>query len=175
MTVRKGVKVIEILIFSDSHGNLLPMRQVLLAHGTASYVLFCGDGVRDVERLADEFPTKIFLSVKGNCDLFVSEEDAPQERLFRLGGHCILMTHGHVYGVKGGYGVAAAHAAKEGAEILVFGHTHVPFEGSIETSYGSIKIFNPGSIGHTLDGGYSYGVLTIRDNGYLLSHGVQPR
>ena len=158
----------KVLIFSDSHGRELPMRRVIASHSAASYILFCGDGVRDIEMLAQEFPTKIFVSVRGNCDLFISEDDAPTERVIALGGHRIFMTHGHVYGVKGGYGTAVARAAQQGADILIFGHTHLPTEGRMQVGDASVHYFNPGSIGSA---DHSYGVLTMRENGYLFSHG----
>lgn len=165
--------MIDVLVFSDSHGNVLPMRRAISVHPRASYVLFCGDGVRDIESLEEEFPDKIFLAVKGNCDLFVSENEISTERVVPIGGYRILMMHGHLYGVKGGYGVAAVRAASENANILIFGHTHLPYDGRLETGGGSVHLFNPGSIGRRLDGGYSYGILTIGDNGYLFSHGKQ--
>lgn len=162
--------MLEILIFSDSHGSALPMRRAIEAHPMAKYVLFCGDGVRDIAELEQAFPAMIFVSVKGNCDLFVSEDDAPTERIFTLGGLTVLLTHGHLYGVKGGYGVAATYAARAGADLLIFGHTHHPIEGRMSVGDKSIHYFNPGSIG---SGERSYGVLTVRENGYLFSHGTQ--
>ncbi len=168
---RKGVSLLlEILIFSDSHGNVAPMRRAIAAHPEAKYVLFCGDGLRDIETVEEAFPEKIFLSVRGNCDLFLST-DTPTERVFTLGGRSILLTHGHLLGVKGSYGVAASHAHDAGAELLIFGHTHLPYEGRMETGDGVIHLFNPGSIGRAYGGAYSYGILTVGDNGYLFSHG----
>ena len=78
-----------------------------------------------------------------------------------------MMMHGHTHGVKGGYGVAAAYAASQGAGVLIFGHTHLPYEGYLDTRDGRVHLFNPGSIGAS-----SYGVLTVKENGYLLSHGT---
>ena len=158
----------EILILSDSHGNIASVREVVKKHPSASYVLFCGDGLRDIETLESEFSTKIFLSVKGNCDLFY---DAPDTRMIPLGGHNVFMTHGHLFGVKSGYGVLAKHARDQGADIVLFGHTHLPFEGRMTVGDHSVHLFNPGSIGRSFDGALSYGVLTLRENGYLFSHG----
>ena len=163
----------EFLIFSDSHGNTEPMRRVLSQHPTASHVLFCGDGFRDFETLSAEFPKKIFVAVKGNCDLFVFDENAPVERTFELFGLRILLLHGHTVGVKGGYGVAASHAYDVGADIVLFGHTHIPFEGKLQVREKTVELFNPGSIGQrSYCGTFSYGVLTVGDNGYLFSHGT---
>ena len=159
-------KTVEILIFSDSHGAASRMRQVITAHPDASHILFCGDGLSDLALVEKDLPVRVFLSVKGNCDGMLSFFDTPTERTVTLLGHRIVMMHGHTYGVKGSYGIAAAHAAEEGADILLFGHTHIPYEGWLDVGEKRIQLFNPGSIGKG-----SYGVLTIRENGCLLSHG----
>ena len=164
------VLCMEILIFSDSHGNVSRMRKVIAEHPNAKHILFCGDGLKDIASLEAEFPKRIFLSVKGNCDGWFSTLEEPDERVFPLGGLRFLMMHGHTYGVKGSYGVAAAQAAKLEADILLFGHTHIPFDGYLAVGDQRIHMFNPGSIG-ARDGDASYGVLTIQENGYLFSHG----
>lgn len=163
--------ILEALIFSDSHGAVHHMRRVINDHPHVTHILFCGDGLRDAEALEKEFPKRVFLTVKGNCDGLLSSFDVPYERLFTLGSLRILMMHGHTHGVKGSYGVAASHAAKQGASLLLFGHTHLPYEGRLDVGENTVHLFNPGSIGASYHGA-SYGILTIRDNGYLLSHGT---
>ena len=165
-------RALEILIFSDSHGAVSHMRRVIETHPNATHILFCGDGLRDVEAMEKAFPTRVFLSVKGNCDSLFSSFETPYERLITLGGFRLLMMHGHTHGVKGSYGVAASHAAAQSAEILLFGHTHIPYEGWLCVGEKRIHLFNPGSIGTYEGSAPSYGVLTIRENGYLLSHGT---
>lgn len=164
-------KSLEILIFSDSHGAVHSMRRVIESHQGATHILFCGDGLCDIDALEKEFPSRVFLSVRGNCDGFLSAFDVPTERVIELCGLRILMMHGHTHGVKGSYGVAASHAAKENADILLFGHTHIPYEGWLTVNEKRIHLFNPGSIGKSERGKHCYGVLTVRENGYLFSHG----
>lgn len=157
----------EALIFSDSHGAYQRMQSAIRSHPDASHVLFLGDGLREIESLEKEFPNRIFLSVRGNCDGWFSNLDTPTERLVTLGGISFLMMHGHTHGVKGGCGVAASYAASQNATVLLFGHTHLPYEGYLDTREGRVHLFNPGSIGAA-----SYGVLVLKNNGYLLSHGT---
>lgn len=147
------------------------MKQVMEAHKEASHILFCGDGLRDIEDLKTFFPRKIFVEVRGNCDLLYLASDIPSERLLTIFNLRILLLHGHEHGVKGSYGVAAAHAQRCGADILIFGHTHLAYEGRLAVGDKEVHLFNPGSIGTPKNGTYSYGVLTIRENGYLFSHG----
>ena len=162
----------EILIFSDSHGAKAALRRVISSHPHATHVLFCGDGVDDIRQMEEEFPTRVFVFVRGNCDGLRCLLDAPTERVFTLCGLRIFLIHGHLYGVKGGYGAAAAQGLRENADLLLFGHTHIPYEGYFEGKDKKIHLFNPGSIGKSFgDGAGSYGVLTVAENGYLLSHG----
>lgn len=161
----------EILICSDSHGNKDNLLRLVREHKTATHLLFCGDGVRDLSVLADAFPHLIVSAVCGNCDGFSCSEDVPYERSVMLGGLRILMMHGHTHGVKGGMEAALHYAAQKGADILLFGHTHLPCSEQVSVGEKKICLFNPGSIGKRELFGYSYGVLTIKENGFLLSHG----
>lgn len=77
--------------------------------------------------------------VRGNCDW---SGDYPQERIVEFGGERIFLTHGHRYNVRAGVTELASAAAKAGAGIAVFGHTHIPLA---EERYGVI-LLNPGSI-----------------------------
>ena len=70
------------------------------------------------------------------------------------------MSHGHIWGVKGGYGAAIVAAQKCDAHILLFGHTHVPYCEQLETG---LWVMNPGSI---RDSG-NYGVIDLSDSRIL--------
>ena len=83
------------------------------------------------------------------------------------------MTHGHTLGVKGGRDELCREAARNGADIVLFGHTHVPSleyieKGSIRGVDKPLVLFNPGSLG---DFEGSFGNLSLSDDGFLLSHG----
>jgi putative phosphoesterase len=172
----------EFLIFSDSHGKTEGMelalaRQIKQPHG----IFFLGDGVRDVERLNAR--ESLLYDVTGNCDwfsCFCGEGNAPLQRVIDLEGHRIFMTHGHLFGVKGGYGGLLAQAVEVGADIVLSGHTHVPhleilpvgeFVGATALER-PLYLFNPGSIGQNVDGaGLSFGTLTLKRDLVLFSHG----
>ena len=134
-------------------------------------IFFLGDGLRDLDTL--RLAGVPVYSVRGNCDWFSAFDHTPTEQLIRLGGLRILLTHGHLYGVKSGYGALAMHATRQDADIALFGHTHLPYAESIpkgtlsEAQRHPIELFNPGSIG--VEG--SFGVLTIQNGKALLSHG----
>ena len=170
-----------VLILSDSHGHIRNLRTALDRQlRTPDMILFLGDGLRDLGCLGVAEKRISLLAVKGNCDSFsYPEPDDPEERLLTLGSIRILMMHGHTHHVKGGWLPAAAHAARQGADILLFGHTHQPLEEhlSIGTVLGGVPlqkpltIFNPGTVGGGWGNDASFGTLTVRGDSFLLGHG----
>lgn len=168
-----AVERMDVLIFSDSHGHGSRMQEALDRQiSRPNAVFFAGDGLRDVD--AVDFGSVDLYAVQGNCDWF-SATAVRTELVTALGGHTILLTHGHMYGVKGGYGALLSHAAKVGADIVLFGHTHLPYLETIPqgSEIGGViltrplYLFNPGSIG--MDG--SFGTLVLRGENVLFSHG----
>ena len=160
----------EILVFSDSHNRPLPMLQAIEGHKNAAMLLFCGDGIMDFTRISYEYPRLPVRAVRGNCD-FGSLDGFPEEDFFTVGGVSILLTHGHLYGVKHSLGALLSAAKRQTADIAVFGHTHIPTERYESVGDRTVALFNPGSIGMKADGRYHYGVIEIRNGSFLLSHG----
>ena len=165
-------------IISDSHGSGYRAEYIFerlkRCGDHPSAVIFLGDGARDIE---DGIPDSCeLISVAGNCDAWTSLFDdngneIPDERLEIIGGLRIFMTHGHMYGVKGGYGAAVSYACREGADVLLFGHTHIPCQTYDSALPRPLHILNPGSIGYRGDGFYSYGIIEIQAGSVLLSVG----
>lgn len=140
-----------ILVLSDSHGNVDNMRRCV-EFVEPQHILHLGDCVRDAEALRRDYPQIPLTGVPGNCDW--GDTDTP-ERLLELGGRRILMMHGHTRNVKYTLLCATLAARECGAEVLLFGHTHVPlvdFDGTLHT-------MNPGAAGERVHPGY--GVITI--------------
>ncbi len=161
----------EILVFSDSHNQALPMLRVLQSHPQAAMVLFCGDGAMDIARVSYEYEGLPIRAVRGNCDGFAAS-DLPDEDFFTVAGVSFLLTHGHLYDVKHSLGRALSAAKAKNADVFVFGHTHVPLAQYETVGDRTVALFNPGSIGMRQDGVYHYGVIEIRNGSFLLSHGV---
>jgi predicted phosphodiesterase len=152
-----------------------------------SAVLFLGDGLRDFEDLTDRHPELLTCAVAGNCDAsLIFPPDEPPVRTLVLGGVTIVMMHGHTHDVRYGLGSAIRYAAEREADVLLFGHTHLPYERTLAAgteveggrSYGplvlkkSLTVANPGSIGQPRDGnGPCFGVLTVQGGTVLFSHG----
>ena len=138
----------KILVFSDSHRALSGMRQAIDSE-CPDYVIHLGDLERDAQLLAQEYPSFAIAGVPGNCDGFPT---TPLQRLATYANVKVLMSHGHIWNVKSGYH-AAIHAARQcQADVLLFGHTHVPY---CEQQEDGLWVMNPGSI---RDSG-TYGIL----------------
>lgn len=159
------------LVFSDSHGYTSCMRRALSLNRDAEVVFFLGDGLSDIAALAAEYPDKAWIAVRGNCD-FTSrflEREVKKVESITLEGHRIVLTHGDLYSAKRWLGGLITLAADEGAEILLFGHTHTPCEIYAAECDPPFYLFNPGAAGGADP---SFGVITLEaDKPPLLSHG----
>ncbi len=144
----------KLLIISDVHGNTDALYSVI-SKETPDTVIFCGDGVREVEDTSRQFPKCAFVSVAGNCDRL---SDAPVSLSLQYGKASIFVTHGHKYMAKMGDSLLLAAAKRCGANILLYGHTHTP----VCKVKDGIQVLNPGSLGY----GGSYGVINTSADGF---------
>jgi putative phosphoesterase len=153
---------VRIVVFSDTHGETWNFESAIELQKHAEYFIFLGDGLRTAEDVIALYPDKKFLIVAGNCDFGSTH---PTESEIVLGGKRIFYTHGHEYQVKYGLSNVIYEAKRRGADILLFGHTHVAF-----TSYDDgLYIMNPGSLGHPNEGKPSFGVIDINDGSIFLN------
>ena len=87
-----------ILIFSDSHHSRSGMYDAIEAH-KPQQIIHLGDLVEDAEDVSYAFPQIPFCMVPGNCDGW---SPMPTIRNIVLGGKRVLLSHGHLWRVKGG-------------------------------------------------------------------------
>lgn len=146
----------KILVLSDSHKNLLNLKKIL-NEVEYDFVLFLGDYVADILNFSKKIKDKLFI-VKGNCDGDINFDD---DLLLEMAGKKIFMTHGHCYGVKMGMGKLFEKATEMGADIVVFGHTHIPFQTRLENG---IIVLNPGSLGKGALKNNTFGMIFIEDD-----------
>ncbi|SDM78107.1 metallophosphoesterase [Acetanaerobacterium elongatum] len=150
-----------IVVISDTHRSYRVLREIVEKHERdADLFLFAGDGERELEDIRDEFIRKTFLAVCGNCD-FASLE--PTRRIVMAGNVKIFLTHGHMYGVKGSTAGILSAARESGAEVAVYGHTHVAYAGYEDGIY----LLNPGSAAQPRAGRPSYGIIDITAGGIV--------
>ncbi|WP_328212060.1 metallophosphoesterase [Brevibacillus centrosporus] len=123
-----------ILVMSDSHGLVREVAQVVGRHKVEK-ILHCGDFCVDHTR--DPF-SKMTL-VRGNCD---TTKAVPTEQQTKWNDLHILQTHGHLFGVKSSLLRLHYRAEETGANVVIFGHSHVPVCG-VERD---VLFLNPGSL-----------------------------
>lgn len=143
-------------VFSDSHGSKEPMRRAV-SESRPDQVVFLGDGLRDAEEIAFDFPQTPFLILRGNCDW--ASAGTEESALFELGGVRIFAAHGHRHGVKMGLEGFGVSVQCSGSRLGLYGHTHIARITELE----GVTLMNPGSIGSFSP---TYGVVRIKNGDF---------
>lgn len=141
-----------ILVVSDSHryhDNL----EIAIEKVMPDKIFHAGDaqGGEDYIEAICDCPLEI---VRGNCDY---GSYLPDYVVLEVGHHVVLLTHGHLHGAGYGTGELASFARLKGADVIIYGHTHVP-----QITYeDDITIINPGSISFPRQDGRKPSYLVI--------------
>lgn len=143
----------KILVFSDSHGNVDHMVQAV-DRERPDRIFHLGDGWQDARELHKLFPDIPMEQVPGNCDFRYTE---PAVKVLDISGHRVVLCHGHMYQVKEGLMNLGYAAQEQKADLLLFGHTHIP----TQEWAGRSLLVNPGSIGYW--GKPSYAVVRMEE------------
>lgn len=141
----------KILVFSDSHRSRSGMYRAIDANNP-DQIIHLGDLMDDAEEITYLYPGIPVCMVPGNCDGWST---VPSKKQITLAGKRILLSHGHLWGVKSGYYAAIADARATKSDILLFGHTHIPYCEQLEDG---LWVMNPGSIRST------YGLICLEDD-----------
>ncbi len=151
----------KIIVMSDSHGNRFALDKIFLNYH-ANYYIHLGDGERELDSIAMEYPDKQIIHVKGNCDYASLSQS---EIVFAPTDDCaIFATHGHKYNVKYSLEMLKNKARNVGASIALYGHTHERFC----TYEDGLYIMNPGSVSCPRDGKKpSFGTIEITKSGIM--------
>ena len=138
----------KIIIFSDTHGSSSVLKTVLNwakdripPNGTIHCAAFLGDGISDIRHAAES--TGFYSDwkyVRGNNDY---EASVPDSAVFEFADHRFYMCHGHRHSLYGSYHMLVNSGHSNNANIVLFGHTHVPYHKNVN----GILLVNPGSAG----------------------------
>ena len=108
-------------VLSDTHRMQKYMDKAIQDLKDCDLLIHAGDNFLDSKYLHKETNIPI-IAVRGNCD-FDNVED---ELIFDIEGKNVFLCHGDSYGVKYGLDMLEKKAKEVRADIVIFGHTHVP-------------------------------------------------
>lgn len=142
-------------VVSDTHRvkSAIEKAVYVMKKAEVEIIFHLGDNVQDAKDIAS-LMNKEVISVKGNCDITNS---VPSEMVIEAGGKKFLLTHGHNYNVYYELNELKYKALELGADMVLFGHTHVP---AIEFQDG-LYFMNPGSAASSRHKGNTIGIITI--------------
>jgi uncharacterized protein len=140
-----------ILVVSDTHGSPDRLLDAVRHAGKTEMLLHLGDGLRDCSILEGKYNGEIYM-VRGNCDYTPYDI---YERFLPLASASIYMTHGNLFDVKITLNKLWAKGREVGADIVCFGHTHIP----LIDKQAKTTLMNPGSLRH----GKTYGLIEIQN------------
>ena len=154
------------LVLSDSHGKADRIDTLLRRNRTnTSGIIFLGDGLSDLFRVMPDYPELVFYPVLGNCDSPYSAKltQAESKRFLTLSSTKLLLTHGHLYGVKGSDLALLKEADACALSVVLHGHTHMARAEKALTPGGkTVLLANPGSLGDYF--APKFGVLEFYQN-----------
>jgi len=160
----------KLLVFSDTHGSIPSLNAVmnwakdrLPPNDTISCAVFLGDGISDLGRAAEE--TGFYCNLRvvcGNNDYRTSS--APEAAVFDFCDYRFFICHGHRHSLYGGFHSLIAAARNSQANVVLYGHTHVPSFKKVD----GLLLVNPGSVGRPRSRvGASFAVIECAANGSL--------
>lgn len=146
----------KILVLSDTHGDTGKAEKAIRANKGIDLIIHLGDYYKDAQKLSSLFPEIPVEYIHGNSDYLIN--NVPAEKMIEVCGKKIFLTHGHKYSVKWDYDRLISKAQEQNADIMLFGHTHIP-ELIINDSF---YLLNPGSTSYPrADSKESYAVIEI--------------
>ena len=115
---------IHILVTADIHGATELLERALQEAAPVDLVVIAGDAGCDEAEIAAYLDQVPYILVPGNNDYDLLW-DLPEVAAFSMGGLHFLVTHGHLQDVYDGITPALVDLAREnGADVLIFGHSH---------------------------------------------------
>lgn len=154
--VFKGRNVMKILVLSDSHSSLQSMRSFINVL-KPDCMIHLGDYYDDAQCMEEEYPQIPMIHVPGNCDSYRAPIRAQKILKPKLEGVTFFLTHGHLHHVKMNEYELIHDARKEKAQVVLYGHTHIP---ALHQEEDGMWVMNPGTCGYM---GGSAGLIEVED------------
>lgn len=134
--LKGGEIFLNFAVAGDTHGKIQKLEKALQML-KPDYLFFTGDYYSDGLKLARHLSID-WTGVMGNCDFGFKVK---REQQITIAGYNFYLVHGHQYGVKRNHNTIYYRGVEVNADIVLFGHTHIPMCKKIE----GIWLINPGS------------------------------
>lgn len=142
-----------ILVISDSHGKNDDVKQVLEQAGEIDMFIHLGDIERGPEYIKGLAKCETHM-VAGNNDYDIALPDTDS---FMIADKKVFITHGHRFYVGSGVEKLRQYALDNGYDIVMYGHTHVPFLDIGK----DVTVLNPGSLSYPRQDGRKHTFMLI--------------
>lgn len=143
----------KLLVFSDNHGEVEPLKRIIKEHPNMDRYISLGDS----EMKESELTNLGVFGVRGN---YPSDPRFPKEITCEFNHVLTYITHGHYQSVKLGLHQLLNKCLYHHIKLCMYGHTHV---AKIDV-FDDIIIFNPGSLAYRRVGEkQSYAIVDITD------------
>ena len=152
----------KLYVLSDTHGKVEKALSVYSRLTSVDLIIHLGDLVSDAKKLSDATGRNV-ISIRGNNDISSSKEDF---RILETEYGNLLLTHGHLQGVKFGLQKLLYRTLELNCKAVLFGHTHI----SVFTESNGVYLLNPGSLTLPMDGSSgSYAIVNTSADGFSAS------
>lgn len=147
-----------IAVVSDTHSHNKGIIETLSSMERMDLLIHLGDFVGDGEKISKALGLPAVI-VRGNGDLSSSYKDY---ELIELEGKKIFLTHGHLFQVRFNINKLYYKALELGADIALFGHTHIP----VNLARDDLIIMNPGSPSYPRGGSLkkTFGLIELAED-----------
>ncbi len=144
------------LVTSDIHGNRQLLERIVKENSGFDGLFFLGDGLTEFKHVMSKYPDIKTFSIPGNCDIGNFGREGAHS-IAEIEGFRIFYSHGDTYSVKIGFSEICSAAHRHDADIVLFGHTHIPCNVMLS----NLHLFNPGALGRALEE-FSYGIIELQ-------------
>lgn len=146
----------KLAILSDTHGNYPLAIKALELADRLDYIIHLGDTADDAEIIEMTIGCEV-IKISGNCDV---AKKYPELITTTISNRKFLLTHGDQFSVKNGLGLLRQRAQEEGADVILYGHTHIPSILEID----GMLFVNPGALKQT-SSTQNFAILCIENDG----------
>jgi len=158
----KRKKKLKLYVISDTHGAIEKALKIYGTLDAIDLIIHLGDVERDARRIS-KITGKTVISVQGNNESASSQENF---HVLETEYGNLLLTHGHMDGVKAGLHGLLYRAQELECKAVLFGHTHIP----LFTESRGIYFLNPGSLSIPMDGtAGSYAIVNTSKDDFSAS------